>query len=160
MVCRLKRKKFKFYSTELIETFKMISSSKTRATTQDEAIYIADKIKELSLKKKQKNSDFIPTIAVVTNYGYQIETYRNALHQQIPNFRIHMLSAYKNTKDFFSSRKKQKHLKDKPEAEIRSAFAFDILDGFSRLIFSQNHQCHFEQAVKAWSQKIHLKGRG
>ena len=158
MIQRTSRKKLKFYTTEMIETFKKVSNSKARATTQDEAFYIAAKIQELSQQKQKQNPKFIPSIAIVTNYGYQLETYRSNLEQQVSNFEINMLSPYHSTKDFFNHYKLRPHVKDKSEAFVRSAFVIELLDAFSRFIFSQPHQCRLEKAVKIWAQKAKEKG--
>ena len=154
MIQRLSCKKFKFHSTELIETLKKTPHSRARATTQDEAFFVADKIQELSKQKQKHNPAFIPFIAVVTKYAYQLQTYRSRLEQQVLNFEINMLSPYKNTKDFLNHYRLRPHVKDMPEAFVRSVFVIEALDAFSRFIFSQAHRCRLTQAVEIWSKKI------
>jgi len=158
MVYRLANKKLKFRPVQLIETSRRTTvPAHKRATSQDEAFYIADKIQKLTQEKKRHIPAFVPSVAIVTHYGYQVETYREAINRQLKNTKIEMMSPYKGTKDFLDSFWAKKWQPGKSIAELRGAFVVEVLDAFARLIYSQHHKCHLNEIIKAWQQKKRIK---
>ena len=154
MVCRLANQRLQMYPVQTIETFKKTNDSTSkRATTADEAVYIADRIQKLTQEKQQQDMMFVPHIAIVTNYAYQVETYRGEISQYVKDAEISMLSPYKNTQDFLENWKTRDWLQGKTNAELDSLFTVEVLDAFARLIYSQKPKCYFNEAVKVWRQK-------